>query len=340
MSSDNIPTDNQEIKKKNKMPFVFFILLILFLLGGLGYGYYQLSKINLSLAKMLSVVKKETDQQQTEIISLKQSLSQIQESVKAVETASKQENTLEKWKEVQKNDLNKWYVAQAKYLVNLAKDHSELAHDNAFALILMQRAMQILQQLPSDARLLDLQKSLQDRITKAQTATTTDITQWYTALNELQTQVNQLPLPATPLSQTNQKKIEFDLSALPWWKAGFYYSLQHLQKIVIVQYNPDRVLPLVLPEEKHFLYQNLHSILEDAMWGALHHNESVYKTSLNRAKTWISTYFDQNAIATQTILKKIQELESVLWQTPDFDFNAVLQLFDNYFSDSAQENTP
>lgn len=69
--------------------------------------------------------------------------------------------------------------------------------------------------------------------------------------------------------------------------------------------------PLIFPEEKMFLYQNLHAQLENAMWAALHHNPDVYKTSLARASAWITQYFAQEAPETKAVLARLNELQQV-----------------------------
>ena len=61
-----------------------------------------------------------------------------------------------------------------------------------------------------------------------------------------------------------------------------------VKQIVVVRYNASTTLPLVLPEEKSFLYQNLHAEMESAMWAVLHRNPSVYQTSLTRLTSWIN----------------------------------------------------
>ncbi len=45
---------------------------------------------------------------------------------KSVELSAKQEQIIADWQAAQKGNLNKWYVAEAQYLVRLANDHLTL----------------------------------------------------------------------------------------------------------------------------------------------------------------------------------------------------------------------
>ena len=78
-----------------------------------------------------------------------------------------------------------------------------------------------------------------------------------------------------------------------------------MKKIVIVHYNGSEQLPLVLPDEKIFLYQNLHAQLENAMWAVLHQRAEIYQASVMRAVGWTQRYFDQAAPATQSMISNL-----------------------------------
>ncbi len=142
-----------------------------------------------------------------------------------------------------------------------------------------------------------------------------DVTPVYLQLNALNQQIDQLPLPQSPIKLDeipNPIPAPGNVSAdLPWWKAGMEYSKQALKKIVVVRNTGTTAAPLIFPEEKMFLYQNLHAQLENAMWAVLHHNQDVYKTSLTRATAWITQYFAQEAPETKAVLTRLNELQQV-----------------------------
>jgi uncharacterized protein HemX len=137
---------------------------------------------------------------------------------------------------------------------------------------------------------------------------TTDL---YTRLVSIDTQLEQLPFLSTPniakpvspsVATTTEK-------SLSWWKKGLQNTWQALGKIVIVRHLDAQAVPLVMPEEKLFLYQNLHAQMETAIWALLHHNGPIYQASLARVIMWIPRYFIQDAPATTNVLEALQTLQ-------------------------------
>ncbi|HEX4045654.1 MAG TPA: uroporphyrinogen-III C-methyltransferase, partial [Gammaproteobacteria bacterium] len=86
------------------------------------------------------------------------------------------------------------------------------------------------------------------------------------------------------------------------------------------------------PEEKMFLYQNLHAQMEGAMWAVLQHNTAIYQASLARAIVWITHYFDPAAAVSTTLLQQLQTLEKTNLQPATANLADTLQLFDQYFA--------
>jgi uroporphyrin-3 C-methyltransferase len=127
----------------------------------------------------------------------------------------------------------------------------------------------------------------------------------------------------------------------PWWKTGLNSAWQGLSKFVVIRKNETGSMPLVMPEEKAFLYQNLHAQLEAAGWGLLHNNAEVYNASLARASAWVGEYFNQEAPETKTMLQGLADLQKLNIQaatsTASVTTNlaATLQLFDKYFAASS-----
>lgn len=138
-----------------------------------------------------------------------------------------------------------------------------------------------------------------------------DVTAIYTRLIAVNEQLDQLPLPPTPLQPDTTTAPTVDESNMSWWEIGLNRSLQALQKIVIVRYNENKTAPMILPEERHFLYQSLHAEMQSAIWGVLHRNSAVYHTSLARVMNWVQQYFVQSSPETAALLQELNALQSV-----------------------------
>lgn len=316
---------------------LFLLLLVLIVMGAFGYAYFQLATVNVSLAKTLTTLQKQTTVNAHELTTLQQSMDTLRTAVqKNQDVSAQQEQMLTEWRAAQKGDLSKWRLAEAQYLVRLANDSVQFEYNSVLASILLKRAQQIMQNA-DDAAVFAIQKSLAADIANVETVQSVNTTTLYLDLTGLNAQIDQLSLPASPLNAKDTSAATMPALAndTSWWRAGLDRSWQALSKIVIVRYNGSNALPLVLPEEKLFLYQNLHAQMESAMWALLHRNSAVYQASLTRAINWIQTYFVQEP-KTAAVLQKLEALRTVNIEPPALNFSATLQLFDNYFAQAGQ----
>jgi len=304
---------------------LFSTIGIIIFFSAFGFGYFELSKVNITLARMVSDLQQQSINNQKNINALQKALSDLQQKSQQSQLLSgQQEQFMSEWRSAQKGDLNKWRVAEAQYLVKLADDHLQFSHNVKLAIILLQEADKILQNTEEN----EIRKSIAADLANLQAIPQVDITSLFMRLNAMNNQIDQLSLPFNPLKTKDNQLSQTSVTAeLPWWKAGLAYSWNALSKIVIVR-NNSNALPLVIPEEKIFLYQNLHAQMEVAMWGLLHRNDVVYKTSLERAAAWIKQYFEQENQQTKTMLLAIVELQKVNLQPPSLNLTNTLQLFD------------
>lgn len=295
------------------------------------YGYFQLAQVNITLARAVGEMRDQLIKTETTVIELQQSVQTLQQTAQKTQSLSdKQEQLIASWEAAQKGNMNKWYIAEAYYLVKLANDHMQFTHNLFMANQLLQHAAQVLQNVP-DPGLLEIRKSLANDIATLQSIPQVDASDVYLHLMALDNQFDKLPLPATPL-KANGQIFSTDTAALPWWKAGLKRSWQALSQIVIVRKEAADGQPLVMPEEKIFLYQNLHAEMQNAMWAALHHNVKTYQTSLERAVSWIHQYFDQDAMITKMLLQNLQALQKINIQSPLINASATLKLFNQYLA--------
>jgi len=308
---------------------IFLSLIgMIVLVTGFTYGYFAIAKVNMMLAKTVSELQTRTSTQTTDLTAMQQSVASLQAfAQKSQDIFTQQEQTMADWRSAQKGDLDKWHAAEAQYLVKLANDHLQFSYNVDMAIELLTRAEQSLQNA-QDASLLEIRKAIASDISRLQLLPKVDVTQLYLRLSGINNQIEQLALPVSPLNNASMPAETAPAQDQSWWRAGLDRSWQALQKIVIVRYNGSNSLPLILPEEKAFLYQNLHAQLENALWAVLHRNASVYQTALTRASDWIRKYFVQNEAA-QAMLKQLQELQAANIKPSDANLAATLALFDN-----------
>lgn len=342
-SADEIVTVETPSPKRRcgwgKAGILFTTLGMIIFVCAFGYGYFQLAKVNISLAHMVTDLQKQAQGTQDNVAGLQKSIEELQQSAQKSQALSeRQESMIADWQASQKGDLNKWYVAEAQYLTRLASDHVQFSYNITMAITLLQRADQVLEKL-NDTGLLEIRKAIATDIATLQALPQVDVTQLYVRLVALNNQLDQLPLPVNPLKAETQPvpAAPADQANLSWWKKGLNQTEEALRKIVIVRKSTANALPLVMPEEKIFFYQNLHAQMESAMWAVLHRNADVYQASLNRMITWIQQYFAQDAAQTKTVLDSLRALQAENIQPPTAtNLSATLQLFDTYAAQSTQ----
>lgn len=334
-------TDNNttETKSEKKIPWrnigIFFSsLAMIILIAAFLYGYNELSKMNVYLAGRVTDLQEKSTRTQTDISDLQKTLVPLQQTGKEVEEIKKQqEQFLSEWHLAQKGDLNKWQVAEAQYLVKLANDHLQFTYNYKMAILLLTRADQLLANL-QDETLLELRQAIAKSIVNLQSLPEIDITGLFLRLTALNVQLDHLPLPINSFKNENSKEATSSASHTSWWKTTWDNSLQALNKIVIVRKTNANALPLALPEEKAFLYQNLHAQFENAKWAVLNRNQSVYQTSLARAVVWINQHFAQDASETKAMLQNLNELLKINIQPAESNLTGPLQLFEKYFANT------
>lgn len=299
----------QVIEKKLKLSVGPSLLLSMLLVATclFAYGYVKQMQTMLRL-------QSEVQTAQSELTTLKSSVSDAKQvASKSEALVAKQEQMITDWNAAQKGDMNKWYLAEAQYLVRLANDHLQYSHNLGLALTLLQRAQQVLANA-QDSNLVDVQKSISNEIANIQAIQSVDTTSLYLRLTALNADLDKLPLPIDPhhpmltyQGKTDQQK----LTPTSWWERVVNHVANGLSKIVIIQENNNETLPITLPDEKRFLYQNLHAQMESAMWATLNQNQAIYQASLARLSAWIQQYFVQSAPTTIAMLQSLQTLRSL-----------------------------
>ncbi len=289
-----------------------------------GYGYFELSKVNASLATMVSDLRQEQATYQQQLQQLKQALS---------DNTSQQTQTQVTANAAQP-DMSKYSVAEAQALVNVA-GYQLNAGDGAAAYISLKHAQEILQTIQNPA--LDaVRVKLAENISTLQNEPHADMDKVYGQLTAMTYQLDKLPLPPTPLQYSeNANAKPKDYTGLPWWKIQWHKTMDALRKIVIVRYNGANEMPLIMPEEKMFLYQNLHAQLDIVILSVLTHNSNVYYSGIARMINWVEKYFDQNAPATKEMLERLNALKSEAMTPPAMDLAATKQLLEQYAAQNA-----
>lgn len=316
------PNQNTSVKK-SRLVKMGSLLLTLLVIGVIvifysqNYGHFQAKSHRESAPNAIT-------QLQMNVTRLTQQTEQLTGQVNNQDQII---NTLRQTQTGKNRD--EWRVIEAEFLAKLANDKLQYENNINQAIVLLQASDQEIRDL-NDARFLVIRKAIAEDIANLQALTQVDVPGVYSRLSAVNDQINAIPLPNKPVEKgeitttTNEN--------LPWWKRGLNQTWDALRQIVIVRYNQTGALPLVTPDQQAFLFQNLHSMIERAMWGLLHQQSEIYQSSLQQATGWINQYFVLDSPAKQSVLSALKELQeiNVLPEAPKSSQS--LQAFKEYFS--------
>ena len=296
-----VPTPN-DLSKKPKPRFytqyhslLFSITLILALISIIGFSitiwcYFKTQKLEVTLAALRA--------------DLQQSQAQMQESINANQVDIAQLSQRFSQTAAEKN------ITEAGYLIRLANIHLLIEKDSSVALQLLKMAQQQLESL-SEGKLVFLKEAINQDVAILSTIEPVALTKLSDQLDQLKTEVNNLPLfPTRQSPEITPKRTEFVAERKNWWER-LKYNLSGLKKLFVIQQHIDHLIsPLLEPQKSLFLTQNIQLKLIQAQWALINRNSSLYQKSLKTAIQRLSEYdSDQTEIA--ALIRKIQALAAV-----------------------------
>ena len=194
-----------------------------------------------------------------------------------------------------------WKIAEVAYLLRIANHRVLMERDAAGALVLLQAADVILQEL-DDFALYQVRAQLADEILSLENVESNDVQGLFLRLEAVKTE----------LRAQNVKLPRFDAPAAadadP--ETGLWQALvdQLGRYLRFRRFEGESVRPLLAPEEAAYLELNLRLMLERAQLAALRREQVVYEQSLQTAADWIATYLDTEETS---VIRSLEELESL-----------------------------
>lgn len=215
----------------------------------------------------------------------------------------------------QHNSRKDWLLAEVEYLLRLANQRILMENTVNGALQLLKSADKILAET-DDVTIYDIRKAIAADIAALEAVPQLDSEGLFLKLGAMNRQVADLSV--TPLSQQHQlpdmlKEITPE-SVQAGWASGVQESwgkaMAKLESLIVIQHRDEPVKPLLSPEQKYYLQQNLNLMLEQAQLALLQRRQESFDSALNKAEEWLSTYFQQDDGTTQALLRGIGELKS------------------------------
>lgn len=280
--------------------FAAGMALVLAIVAVLASGYVAYlvnSKRGLTDAKgRLFNVEQETTQLQELTQQMNQELSAQRESQDMLKTSVQ---TLHD--EIGKG-RRAWLLAETTNLLVIAQHRLAYARDPSQALEALRAADRQLQQL-ADPNYQPVRKLLEREIGALETFRRLDLTGMAQRLGQLAGRVDSLPLAPLP-----QEPVATD------GESGFAREVwKDLRDLVRIRTTTDVRRPLLLPEHKYFLRENLRLMLYGAQVALLHGDIGTLELNARAAHKWLADYYDANNSAVRAANA---ELETILKSRP------------------------
>lgn len=204
------------------------------------------------------------------------------------------------------DDRNSWLLAEAHYLLRLANQRLSITGETRAALALMQSADGILREL-DDPGLLDIRRALASDIAAVRAVPQLDPESIYLRLSALIERAAELIIFELPEPGETDGAVEVE-----GWedrlRLGYEKALGKLADYVVFRRRDVPVETLMDPQRESMVRQTIRMLLEQAQIAMLSGNQRLFRESLERARGWISQFFDSDQQVARAMARELEDL--------------------------------
>ena len=224
---------------------------------------------------------------------------------------------------------NDWLISEAEYLIRLASHRLLLDRDIRTARLALETADQRLRET-GDPLLIPVRKTLAKDVQALKSVAQADITGLSLQLTALSQQVEKLPLriPDPESAKTRQPEAKKP-EETDWW-ANVSKAWEVLSDLIVIREHAEPVQPLIPPEQRFFLVQNLALQLEQARIALLRGEEDIYLDRIGQSGKWIQRFFDTKHASTRASLATLEKLQKQKIAPPLPDITESLKALKKY----------
>ncbi|HFG2216265.1 TPA: uroporphyrinogen-III C-methyltransferase [Vibrio cholerae] len=293
------------------------VALLLVLALGAGFAYVhqqQKSQFNNQLQAVRAELKQTRDTLNAQLEqTVSKATSQATEITHRAETVlEQQQKSIESLQlavaDIKGRRPNDWLLAEADYLVKLAGRKLFLEHDVETATQLMESADQRIAAL-NDPSLTALRKAMANDITTLKNIPLIDRDGLVLRLISLQQQIDSLPLANAILPADQPQTSQAVSENIDDWQTNLKNSLKAFADNFITFRSRDgNVIPLLSPTQHFYLRENLQAKLETAIKGVYTEQQTLYRTALDTAAQWSTSFFNPDDKAVQSFNAALAQL--------------------------------
>ncbi|EGR4504135.1 uroporphyrinogen-III C-methyltransferase [Vibrio cholerae] len=314
---DSTPAQNPPPQPNSQGKKLASVALLLVLALGAGFAYVhqqQKSQFNNQLQAVSAELKQTRDALNAQLEqTVSKATSQATEITHRAETVlEQQQKSIESLQlavaDIKGRRPNDWLLAEADYLVKLAGRKLFLEHDVETATQLMESADQRIAAL-NDPSLTPLRKAMANDITTLKNIPLIDRDGLVLRLISLQQQIDSLPLANAILPADQPQTSQAVSENIDDWQTNLKNSLKAFADNFITFRSRDgNVIPLLSPTQHFYLRENLQAKLETAIKGVYTEQQTLYRTALDTAAQWSTSFFNPDDKAVQSFNAALAQL--------------------------------
>lgn len=294
-ASRRTPAANKPIRTGRLAAGLALVLAIIAMLASGYVGWLVNSKRGLTDAKgRLFQVEQETAQLQALSAQMNLQLGTLRET----------QETLKSGVQALHGEIGKgrrtWLITETENLLVIAQHRLAYARDARQALAALRVADRQLQQL-GDPDYLPVRKLLESEILVLEGYERLDLSGMALRLGQISARVNTLTLAPDPKPRAED--------TTTGGEQGFLREVwKDLRNLVSIRTTTDVRRPLLLPEQKYFLRENLRLMLYGAQVALLHGDFTIVELNTKAAHQWLRDYYDAGTPAVQSATAQLDAI--------------------------------
>jgi len=322
----------QVVKSGGKGLSVVAILLSLLALGGTGYTVYKdeivgrdsSAKLAVNIAEIGGSVSRIGDSvarlqnQQSLVVSKDQLTTRLLEASSTADLRFRDieqgqiafTESLAKLNRDMSGGVNDFIVSEVAQLLKMANNSALFSSDTSSAIKALKLADLQLKEL-ADPRYAVVRRKINEEVASLESVQAIDIASLTVKLKALAERIPSLKLE-NEVPVLGDVEIEVEKTDAPKSTMGhlkeMWADVVHLGSVQRIDQPPK---PLLVPEQRYFLNQNIQLQLAKAELGLVQNRTSVYSQSLDAATTWLGEYFDPRDQQVVDVIQQINGLKAV-----------------------------
>lgn len=231
------------------------------------------------------------------------------------------DNTLQITRKEYSNLSDDWRLLKVRHLLELAALNAHWSTDKDTTIAMLREADAFLTPI-HNPKLVDVQKGLAHDITEQQTAPSTDVTALLIQLNAIQAATFHLPVMPLPTEAFSENIAEKSTPAHTFTKI--------ISNLIVIRHTSEVLEPQHSLAYEAMLRATVRLNLQEAVWGILERNDTIYHAALTQAITNLEHTFSSKATSTQAVIERIKQLKTTPLRTdpmiPEQGLTALNQL--------------